>query len=280
MDFVKTLPMEKSVQFNTIRFQLIKVLCLLLFLSPIQLTYAQTTVYSSDSLIKVNSILSDDILLHESIADTLIIEANQESPLILTSWSANEFLSKYKQSNNALEKLRYESEAYCDVVPNCDKILRLPFIKAIHQLDASRYALIGYVRAKSPVFIIRHIWILDVSEKPQITKKILFLGNKSSISFAYNLSKNELTLYQQMPTDNGITENGVFIMDQNGILSKNGISTEPFDESRLSNFLKVAQEHPQVGLGLVMYEIPSGQKIERFSSPINKDKPIYRIQLD
>ena len=84
--------------------------------------WAQTVVYSSDSLVKVTSTLSDDILLNESIADSLTIEVNEEEPFILSRWSANEFLLKYKESSKVLDKMRFESEAYCDVVPNCDKI--------------------------------------------------------------------------------------------------------------------------------------------------------------
>ena len=242
--------------------------------------WAQTVVYSSDSLVKVTSTLSDDILLNESIADSLTIEVNEEEPFILSRWSANEFLLKYKESSKVLDKMRFESEAYCDVVPNCDKILRLPFIKAIHQLDASRYTLIGYVRAKSPVFIIRHIWILDISKKPKISKRILFLGNQSAISFAYNLSKNEITLYQQIPVHNGIQDQGVFVMDDAGILTDHGVAVEKFDKDRFYGFLKVAKDHPQVGLGFTMYEIPSGKKIDRLPMPVNMDKPIYRIKLD
>lgn len=251
------------------------------FLSiTISQAWAQTVVYSSDSLVKVTSKLSDDILLNESIADSLTIEMNEENPLMFGRWGANEFLLKYKESSKVLDKMRFESEAYCDMVPNCDKILRLPFIKAIHQLDASRYALIGYVRAKSPVFIIRHIWILDISKEPKISKRILFLGNQSAVSFAYNLSKKEITLYQQIPVRNGIQNQGVFVMDDAGILTDQGVSVEKFDKTRFYNFLKVAKDHPQVGLGFVMYEIPSGKKIERLPTPVNMDKPIYRVKLD
>lgn len=241
---------------------------------------AQTVIYSSDSLVKVSSVLSDDILLNESIADSLTIEVNGEGGLYFSKLSANDFVLKYKQSTKVLDQLRFESEPYCEVVPNCDKILRLPFIKAIHQLDASRYALIGYVRAKSPVFIIRHIWILDVSNKPKISKRILYLGNKQTISFTYNLSKNELVLYQQFPMQNGITENGVFIMDSNGVLTSQGIASEAFDRDQFYKFLKAAKEHPQVGLGVGIYEIPSGNKFDRIPKPVNEDQPIYRIKLD
>lgn len=251
-----------------------------LFYITIETSIAQTVVYSSDSLVKVTSTLSNDVLLNESMADQITIEVNEEKPLSFSKLEANEFLSKYKESDKVLNKMRFESEAYCDVVPNCDKILRLPFIKAIEQLDASRYALIGYVRAKSPVFIIRHIWILDISNTPKISERILFLGNESMISFGYNLSKKEITLYQQVPLRNGIQDRGVFKLNSNGVLTDQGIIIEKFDQTRFENFLKVAKDHPHVGLGFVMYEIPSGIKIERLPTPVNTEKPIYRIQLN
>ena len=167
-----------------------------------QLGKAQTVVKSADSLVEVSSFLSNDILMNESIADTIIIKVKGKQDLIIPKLGTDEFLKKYESNKKILDKMTFEGEPYCNYVPNCDKILRLPFIKAVQSMGQGKYALVGYLRAKSPVTIIRHIWILDTTPTvPKVEKRIAFFGNSEYIAFSYNLLENCLLYTSPSPRD-------------------------------------------------------------------------------
>mgnify|MGYP001011894617 CR=1 FL=1 len=199
--------------------------------------------------------------------------------VIKAQMATDVFLKKYDQNAGILNKMKFEGEPYCNVIPNCDKILRLPFIKAIQPMGQGKYALVGYLRAKSPVTIIRHIWILDTSgNEAKIEKRIAFFGNAEYIAFCYNLLENELFVFQNMPRGTPIKENGIFIIKDDWTLSDAGISIKPLTKEDFNMFHQksIMQNNQDIGIGI--YKIPSGEPYGRMPS-VNDTVSIYKILL-
>ena len=251
--------------------------CLLL-LSLTHTSFAQSEVYDSDSIVKVTSFLADDILTNESIADTLLISVKGKGSLVIKQLETDDFLKKYEKSSPVLSKMRMDGEPYCNLVPNCNKILQLPFIKAIQPLGQNKYALIGYLRAKSPVTIIRHIWILDTSENLKIEKKIAFFGNAGYVSFGYNLLENELFIFEHIPTRSPIRKNGIFLISSDWVLTNQGVKSVPFSIEDFKLFYQKAQMQQNQDIGIGIYEIPSGAPYNRMPS-ISDNVSMYQIKL-
>jgi hypothetical protein len=252
----------------------------LIFLFSVLQLNAQSTVVSKDGRINITSTLSKKTLSNESIADTITIRVNEKGSVQFTELDTDKLLKTYDSSSEILSKMKFDGESYCNLVPNCDKIFRLPIIKAIHYLGQDKYALIGYLRAKSPVTIIRHIWVLDISEKPTIEKRIAFFGqNANYIAFGYNLLENEIFILQHLPKANKIQENGIFLVGNNSRLSVSGISKVPFSKSDFILFLQKAkmQNHKDIGLGI--YSIPSGEVYNRLPEITETNMPMYRVSL-
>lgn len=241
---------------------------------------SQTMVRSEDGKIEISSSLSSKTLQHESISDTISVFVDSKLALRFTELTTDKLLTTYETNRGLLNKMKLDGEPYCNLVPNCDKIFRLPIIKAVHYLGQDKYALIGYLRAKSPVTIIRHIWILDVSEKPVIEKRIAFFGQEANyIAFGYNLLANEIFIFQHLPKSNKVQDSGLFIIENDFALSDNGVSKVPFSKSDFMLFLQKSkmQEHKDIGIGI--YSIPSGEVYERTPEIKETDIPMYRISL-
>lgn len=241
---------------------------------------AQSVVVSEDGKINITSTLSNKTLPNESISDTIIIKVSEKENLQFTELDTDKLLKTYDSNREILGKMQLDGESYCNLVPNCDKIFRLPIIKAVHYLGQDKYALIGYLRAKSPVTIIRHIWILDISEKPVIEKRIAFFGqNANYISFGYNLLENEIFILQHLPKSNKVQENGIFLIGNSTVLSTSGISKVPFSKSDFMLFLQKSKMQEHKDIGFKIYSIPSGEIYNRMPEITETNMPMYRISL-
>ncbi len=238
-------------------------------------------VTSEDEKVTVSYSISNKTLPNESIADTILIHVDGKLDLQFTELGTDRLLKTYELNKKSLNEMKSDGEPYCNLVPNCDKIFRLPFIKAIHYLGQEKYALIGYLRAKSPVTIIRHIWILDVSGNPKIDQRIAFFGqNADYIAFGYNLLENELFILQHLPKANKVQENGIFLVGNNSVLSNSEISTVPFSKSDFMLFMEKSKMQNNKDIGFGIYSIPSGEIYSKLPKITETDMPMYRVSLN
>ncbi|MFT5619126.1 MAG: hypothetical protein ACI85I_002366 [Arenicella sp.] len=251
----------------------------ILFLFAFNLS-AQSVVASEDGKINITSSLSNKTLPNEAIADTITIKVSDKENLRFTELDTDKLLKTYNSNRETLSKMQLDGEPYCNLVPNCDKIFRLPIIKAVHYLGQDKYALIGYLRAKSPVTIIRHVWILDISENPVIEKRIAFFGqNANYIAFGYNLLENEIFILQHLPKANKVQGDGMFLVKDNFVLSQSGISKVPFSRSDFMLFLQKSKMQEHQDIGFKIYSIPSGEAYNRMPEITETAMPMYRISL-